>query len=372
MQTLKERYAIRRLADKQRTIIREQNEKLSKNITLIESILLNEDAPPKEALKMAMEVVKKLDDIVARTNVKALETLVKNARNMITNSYKKAGTIEKFILWTKKKLNIQTPEENPIMYSLQLAKALIDGFSKLNDVVELHGVETQREMPKGLKKPRVPSSSDKSTIEKPVSEAEIDPESVTKYEQSLLNKNKPQQQKTVGFGDGSIGQSILQANPEYKNKINDVILNMFDAKKFAKFIAPKEFVNAVLSIPTVKVAEISSAFANMGQDVDAAISKLSQQAPQQQAAPDQDQQSVATGGDAASGQQQASTTGQAAPQAGTNSADESEKAKKQLENPKIKAAAADLSGTLAKHNIKLSDADLVDVLSYAAKLSEKQ
>lgn len=201
MQTLKERYAIKRLKKSQKQLASERVKVLQEHITAVEKSLLVEGGPDEQTLKSAMALLKNLDKVAAAAEVGAISDAVKKIRAQINQKFSETGGVKDFVrdLWNQVKKSAgvgESFEHNPIGYGLTFMKSIVSGFNKLNDVVEMQG--TSEKKPAAEKTTTEPTAAPTAQTEGDgaLTEAPPKPEDVDKYEQGLLKKGEKQTQQT--------------------------------------------------------------------------------------------------------------------------------------------------------------------------------
>lgn len=299
MQTLKERYAIKRLNKVQKQIIDEQVNLLREHVSLLERSMLNEGGPSKEALKQALAVLQKLETIASEAKLGPVDDAIKKIREQITAKFEEAGGLKDFIRSIANDLQKNLSKKdifshNPIGYGMRFTNSLIDGFTKLNDIVEIQGVKIAGGS--NTKQAEQPPQQE----QKPTAEAEGDPDKgEIRYDltqQRMANSQKtpktPVEQTDKSAGtqtenpapderEGSLGAAIVAANPKYKNKLNNIIANAFDLGDYGAVVQnPQEFVKAIMNLDLAAVQQIHKAFSQMQAETDAVEKQLVKQ-PQQ-------------------------------------------------------------------------------------------
>lgn len=302
MQTLKERYAIKRLNRAQKQIINERVKRLRKQVTLIEESLLCEGGPSKETLTSAMTLLKKLDKIATDTNLEPIKAAVSEVRAQISEKFKETGGVKDFIRglandvmksWTGDELF----SHNPIGFGMKFMNSLIGGFSKLNDVVEVHGANSNKKSE--------PQNNPNPQEEKPVEEiakmgGDINPSDKTGMSQPKAvpptptektdptAAKQPTQNAQPDEKPGSLGAALVAANPKYKQNMGKIVTDLFDLGNYRKIIGDgKDFVKAVLDLDMTEIPRIQQAFSQMQAEIDKTSQSLN---ASQQAKPQASQQ----------------------------------------------------------------------------------
>lgn len=300
MQTLKERYAIKRLNKAQKQIVNEQIRLLREHVSLLERSMLNEGGPSKEALKQALAVLEKLESVASKAKLGPIDDAIKKIREQITAKFEEAGGLKDFIRTIANDVQKNFSKKdmfshNPIGYGMRFTNSLIDGFTKLNDIVEIQGVKTSGgSEPKQAKQPT-------QQQEKPTAEAEGDTDKgEIRYDltqQRMANSQKtpktPVEQTDKSAGaqtenpapderEGSLGAAIIAANPKYKGKLNNIIAGAFDLDDYSSIVPnPQEFVKAIMNLDLAAVQQIHNAISQMQAETEAVEKQLVQQQPQQ-------------------------------------------------------------------------------------------
>lgn len=236
MQTLNQLYTRKRVELSQRKFTQDRLKMLHEHVAMINATLLTEKVSKKQ-IELAVKIINKLDDIAEKADIAPLSHAINSYKNQISRSMSRSGGfmqyVQSFIDSAREKSGLSQLKKDPIVNAMQFADSMIDGFSKLNDVLSMHI---------SSKKPE----QQKRGEERGLGEAEDD------YEGSLDAPRK----------DTTLASLLKQASPKYAKNMQGIIRNLFDTDKY-DYLNEKAFIKSILRSDIDKLREISDQFARL-------------------------------------------------------------------------------------------------------------